>query len=1573
MELTIREKKATICLNMIVKNESHIIENTLEKLCKKISFDYWVICDTGSTDNTPQIITKFFEKRGIKGEIYYDEWRDFAHNRTLALERAYRKTDLLLVFDADDEIVGNVIIPTEVLCDEYHMKFGSASGTSYTRVLLINNHKKFKFLSVLHEFITCIDGSTSSKIIEGDYYVVSGRTGSRNMDPNKYLKDALVLEKAHAEALKNDDHLFHRYAYYCANSYKDCGRFEDAIKWYKITLSQEKQWDQEKYTACLYIYDCYKALNQETNGFFYLVKAFSYDKERVECLYPLLVHYCCENHKLAYNYYLNVKDFFENQYLNADMSRKLFTIPDKYNFFLPYYMILIADKVQDFECVVRMYEIVFIKKQPMFEEWYVKNLLYNLHFFLHHVPKDNKHFSKLANDYIAFLFANGVKLQSFDFLTKDEYIKHGINLETYSIKEVTLKSQKFSKNECANSKNILIYTGFSDIEWNYTYMLNNALGGSEKAVAYISKCFPKDFNIFISGHVKNEIIDNIQYIHLNELPNLCERTPFHTVIVSRYIGFYEMFKTSSFYQSFIWAHDTLLLPYGSNLNETHILKKWNKYINGCVCLTEWHKTIFSERYPDLKNKITLINNGLDLTSFPTTGTNNILKNNKIKNKFIYTSRPDRGLNILLQLWPQIIDIIPDATLTISTYGNFPSNLEEVTMKTIIESTPSIHYLGKLNVEQLYLEMSSSEFWLYPTHWPETSCITALEMLMSEVICLYYPVAGLPFTIDKYGIQIKPGSEIEAIVSLTDVKKCELRQNGREYAEQCSWSNRYKLWSNLILDIKESDEHDFNKTVNKTIIYTSDFLLTVIEDYYIGLSEKNIELSSDINHIIKIKPSTIIFIGTINNNEYILFKTHNPFCKIGLLNLEPLNLQYRLTEIIKNYDTYKPRIYDYSLSNIKILNQNGINNVNFLPYISTNYEINYLKELYTASEKKYDFGILTGCGAPNNSISELGPKRKKIVEFLLSKGFTVNIIKAWNIIRDTELAKCKVILNIHGQLLTNNQWFDSNIFEHLRCDRLLNAGFTILSEKSYSLDEDFIKKYPNLQIIDYIDFFKEESYSKFSLSFKNNTNIDKKNYCFIHSCNLENVGTGRLEQLIKKIEESNCINILEKIYIINIGIPIPIEHNYGDKYIITNYSTDPQLYEGPTINKIIDFSSDNNDCNILYIHTKGIRYNVMDEKENDWIDLMLYFLLDKHKECIEKLNEHYDTVGCNYYCKENPYILPHFSGNFWWANTNYLKKNQKINESLKDRSSPEFWLFKSAPLYHTIFNSQINHYVSRYPKQIYENINKIIDCFTFYNELNMLNYRLNVLNSVVDYFIIVEAKQTHVGNPKKLFYDENKEMFEKFHDKIIHIVVDLPFNESNINISNGDQWTNEKFQRNCIQQGLEKIKHNLNDNDHIVIADVDEIPDPKRLLQIRNKNLNNDINVLEQEFYYYNLNSKRNEFWYHCKTISYKKYRELNVACNDIRFINGTTVKNGGWHLSYFGDTNFIKNKLQNFAHQEYNSSTFTDTDKISEKINNGLDLFNRDANNVSNSMKKISIVDNKYLPPLFETYLKEFY
>ena len=2357
-------QKVTICLNMIVKNESHIIENTLEKLCNKIKFDYWVICDTGSTDNTPEIITDFFSKKDIKGELHYDAWENFAHNRTLALKRAYKKTDLLLVFDADDEIVGDIKIPTDVLFDEYSLKFGSSSGTSYTRVLMINNHKIFEYLSVIHEFISCKEGPTKGLLIEGDYYVVSGRKGSRSFDQDKYLKDALVLEKAYAEAITQKDPLFNRYAFYCANSYKDCGKFEDAIKWYKITLNHEHQWGQEKYISCLYIYECFEKLKQPETGFFYLVKAFAYDNERVECLYPLLVHYCCENmHKVAYNYYLNIKDFFENKYLNTNISAKLFSTLDKFNFFVPYYMILIADKVQDFYCVVKMYEIIFTKKQRMFEEWYIKNLLYNLQFFLQHVPKDNTQFIPLANEYFKFVFENGIELQKFDFLSTPEYKNAGIIMDNYIIKEVTNKTQKYSKNECANSKNILIYTGFSDIDWNYTYMQNNALGGSEKAVAYLSKCFPKDYNIFISGHVKNETIGNIQYIHLNELTNLIEKTPFHTVIVSRYIGFYEMFKTSSFYQSFIWAHDTLLLPYGCNLNETHILKKWNNYIDGCVCLTEWHKTIFSDKYPELKNKITLINNGLELSSFPNVDSKNILKSNKIKNKFIYTSRPDRGLNILLKLWPQIIEKIPDATLTISTYGSFPSNAEEFTMKTLIDATPSIHYLGKLNVEQLYNEMNTAEFWLYPTHWQETSCITALEMLMSEVICLYYPVAGLVNTVGDYGIQIKPGSEIDAIVSLTDFKKCELRQNGREYAETCSWENRFTKWVSVLrLNKQKWYFYCSPNFETKMVQQYIDNLNNIYPDYCIYLTKNK-------NTILAELPAKITFVYEVFDKS--IFE-QLPNTDFSLLNTEPLNIPYRLQSvknIQKLYNGLGLGYYDYSKSNFHILNENGIDfkYKTYLPYICSSSELLQLQKVNENTEKVFDFGILKASGG------YISPRRQKIINFLKNNHFSVNIIEGWHDDRDNELAKCKIILNIHGNLNDDV----SMIFEHLRCDRLLAAGYKILSEYCLYLDEEFINKNKEkLKVINYDEFFNINTYNnlewlklllnkdndilqmkifiihykklterkqsilsqfkKYNISnyefieidrdelhqhntdifdknfgnaltaislshyfaykkiiekydnaiifeddvilhddfinilkkylielpsdydalfigngcnlhvatsnlrenkhiykralyykegiladngltrcadsyiiskkcciklydyinnlqnkinesidawleialmknncnvywaeptivtqgsqngefdrswyvldnnngklqnfikylqknenstfltniiikdvskiseslrfyygtnehqidvtsnviekciidneifipghcneraalftdplfgviknvyvvnnnkycilsdntytcinisnknnsycrdsiepnlltcykcpyekirvgkdfdggyvicnipdvkydfllscgvaddisfeeefcniytnaqctaydgtvlginitnqnitfvkknintfndnnntnlhsdiennnniflkmdiegyeipwintlnykqldkfsqiviefhfpfsykevpifnklnknhvlvhfhannccgvrrhkgilmpnvfectyihkkyytseyllndeeipssldmqnvrenseiylnyepfvFKNknmdrvtllnndiNTDFKRKNICFIHSCYLKDKKLKRLDYLIDKIKNTGLINHLEAIYINNIGIPIK-ENIYGNKFNICNYSDNPQLYEIPTINKIHQFSKENTNCNILYLHTKGISYDDNDKKENDWIDMMLYFLVEKFELCLEKLQHGIQAVGCSYNYKNNP---AHFSGNFWWSESQYISKLPSLIEKTENvnPNDAEFWLCKNNPSIYELHNSIISHYQNEYPKENYRinyelaiqskseivinklsntyssawlghmkfaffivsllkpsvivdlgvdfghstfsfasaqqgivfgidsfegdiqagikntlnivnelkndfvlqellinNIKfikgyfddifnhfdqtidilhidglhtieavsndynkwitktsnnavilfhdvmsypdsvgkvfndiqypkfyfthsaglgvvcktqkllnlilsntevpnkdyiiynkpkdteklKIIDCFIFYNELDLLTYRLNILNDVVDYFVLVESTHTFVGKEKPLFYQENKHLFDKFNHKIIHIIVDdFSHKYPNIDFEKHEQWNNEKFQRNCISRGINKLK--LNECDIITVTDLDEIPNPELFEKIKANKVVIDINTIELDFYYYNLNCKMDHHFYLSKMMSYKKYKELSFTFEQIRQnMSFKIINNGGWHLSYFGDKNFIKNKIENFSHQELNLELFTNQEKIQNRIKNKQDLFDRDI-----KICHINIEDNHNLPPSYDVYLKNYY
>ena len=105
--------------------------------------------------------------------------------------------------------------------------------------------------------------------------------------------------------------------------------------------------------------------------------------------------------------------------------------------------------------------------------------------------------------------------------------------------------------------------------------------------------------------------------------------------------------------------------------------------------------------------------------------------------------------------------------------------------------------------------------------------------------------------------------------------------------------------------------------------------------------------------------------------------------------------------------------------------------------------------------------------------------------------------------------------------------------------------------------------------------------------------------------------------------------------------------------------------------------------------------------------------------------------------------------------------------------------------------------------------KIIDCFIFYNELDMLTYRLNILNDIVDYFVLVEATHTFIGKEKPLFYQDNKHLFEKFNHKIIHVIVDdFPHKYPDINIGKNEQWRNEIFQRNCISRGIDKLELNL---------------------------------------------------------------------------------------------------------------------------------------------------------------------
>lgn len=885
MELIISEietkKQHFLCLNMIVKNEAHIIKDTLIKLLNKIQFDYWVISDTGSTDNTKEIISEFFKERNIEGELYDDEWKDFGYNRTLALEHAYKKSKYVIIFDADDEIAGNFILP-ELTKDSYYFQFGSEHGISYIRQQIVNNHKRWKYVGVLHEIITCLEPNIPPEIIKGDYYTISGRTSSRNKDGNKYLKDALILEKEYEECFNKKDNLYIRYGFYCANSFFDAGKFEDAIKWYKITLNNNN-WSQEKYVACSRLYSCYNQLDNTETGLYYLVKAFEYDKERFECLHELVCYYCGNNlNDVAYAYYSIVKDYYENKYLLDGVNDKLFLDIIKSDFYLPYYMIIVCDRVKKYVEAKCFFKVLFTKKFKQFNGAYIGNILYNLQFFIEYY-KDDKDFINLFQEYINFLKSNNYPLYRYDFLLK--YEKYGVKIN------LNIKSY-FSEEECKLSNKILIYTGFSPQRWNYTFAENNALGGSETAVLCLAKELSKNYNIYISGDVDEENKNNISFIQSSNLSKLLKTNAFNTIIISRYLNFYELYPYFSSFKTYIWGHDIILFNYGSSLTVSQILQKYENKINGCICQTEWHKNLFASQYPELKEKFYIINNGIDISLIPT-------KNTKFNNRFVYTSCSERGLDRLLELWPSICENLTDAELYISSYNSFPHNQFENNLNNIIQKYSNIKHVGKLNKKELYNLISSAEYWLYPTNFNETSCITAMEMLACEVICMYYPIAGLNDTLQDYGIKIKRDNEIDTILNLNNKIKNELRKAGKKYVLSCTWENRAYLWNNLFTNYNITN---ISNEISSDINNISDY-----PDLHDGcIKIINLENRNDRRNIM---------IKQLNNNN---IKKYDFFTAINGKKLNFTSELYRLFE--QNDFKFKKGVIGCALSHLTLWDQ-----------------------------------------------------------------------------------------------------------------------------------------------------------------------------------------------------------------------------------------------------------------------------------------------------------------------------------------------------------------------------------------------------------------------------------------------------------------------------------------------------------------------------------------------------------------------------------------------------------------------------------------------------------------------------
>ncbi|MDB4300202.1 hypothetical protein N9923_00360 [bacterium] len=252
--------------------------------------------------------------------------------------------------------------------------------------------------------------------------------------------------------------------------------------------------------------------------------------------------------------------------------------------------------------------------------------------------------------------------------------------------------------------------------------------------------------------------------------------------------------------------------------------------------------------------------------------------------------------------------------------------------------------------------------------------------------------------------------------------------------------------------------------------------------------------------------------------------------------------------------------------------------------------------------------------------------------------------------------------------------------------------------------------------------------------------------------------------------------------------------------------------------------------------------------------------------------------------------------------------------------------------------------------------KVIDCFLFYNEVKMLEFRLKEHYDYVDQFVIVESNKSFTGKDKEYFFQEHIYRFREYIDKITYVKL----NETE---SHKSAWDSEEFQRNCISKGLGKL--NLLDEDIVLISDIDEIlnvdiiPDLKLINTL-------ELHSLEYDMYYYNMECYKKEArWRFPKAISYFHFKE-NPHPHKLRLATTNFTKKAGWHFSYFGDPKSISDKLSNFSHQEYNIPSINDVDVITKKIQKKQDLFGRDYAKIT----QIKIEDNTFLPKNYK-FLKQ--
>jgi len=412
-----------LCLNMIVKNESKIITRLLDSVLNII--DCYCICDTGSTDNTTELIKTYFSSKNIPGKIVSEPFKNFCYNRNFALQSCLGMSDFVLLLDADMILqIHNFDKKQLNNADSFNILQGNESFY-YQNLRIVRNNGLYNYTGVTHEYINTPSNNVSCEIIKSVLFILDvGDGGAKN---DKYERDIRLLTEGIKDEPNNE-----RYHFYLANSYHDCGRFEEAIDFYKKRI-KIGGWIEEVWYSYYRIGLCYKNIGKINDAISTWLEGYDYYPDRLEGIYEIIKHYrIISKHKLCDIFYKMAIHI-----LNKEIKREkyLFLHNDVYTSKMYYEFTIFA-------CYIGIKninnEVVKVFNNSK-DEQEVNNMLSNMKFYkdiltpTNQFVLDNKINSNINNENIEFHSSSSCIIKNPD-KSKDTYLMN-IRYVNYFINE----------------------------------------------------------------------------------------------------------------------------------------------------------------------------------------------------------------------------------------------------------------------------------------------------------------------------------------------------------------------------------------------------------------------------------------------------------------------------------------------------------------------------------------------------------------------------------------------------------------------------------------------------------------------------------------------------------------------------------------------------------------------------------------------------------------------------------------------------------------------------------------------------------------------------------------------------------------------------------------------------------------------------------------------------------------------------------------------------------------------------------------------------------------------------------